>query len=63
VTLTLLNDVDNEEETFSVDVVPVVLVGDLDEPLWIPDREWSTWIKTDPLGYGKYLSALSGSLV
>jgi hypothetical protein len=59
VTFTLLNDVDNEEETFNVDVVPVILADNLDEPLWIPDREWSKWIKTDPLGYGKYLSALN----
>lgn len=59
VTFTLLNDVDNEEETFNVDVVPVILAENLDEPLWIPDREWSKWIKTDPLGYGKYLSALN----
>lgn len=58
-TFTLLNGVDNEEETFNVDVVPVILADNLDEPLWIPDREWSKWIKTDPLGYGKYLSALN----
>jgi len=59
VTFTLHNDVDNEEETFNVDVVPVILADNLDEPLWIPDKEWSKWIKTDPLGYGKYLSSLN----
>lgn len=46
-------------ELFAVDVVPAVLIGGANETFWIPDKEWNKWIKSNPLGYGKYLSALN----
>ncbi len=35
----------------TLDVVPVVLDGDGDEPLWIPDRPLKEWVKTHPKGH------------
>ena len=49
-----------ERQDFDVDVVPAVMSDKLTDPLWIPDKDWRRWIKTDPLGYGKYLSDLNG---
>ena len=47
-------------DAFHVDVVPVIRPGD--DPtavLEIPDREWTTWVPTQPLGYGKRLSEVN----
>jgi hypothetical protein len=46
-------------EPFAVDVVPSVLIEEVDETFWVPDKDWNKWIKSNPLGYGKYLSALN----
>lgn len=46
-------------ELFAVDVVPAVLIEGVNETFWIPDKEWNKWIKSNPLGYGKYLSTLN----
>lgn len=51
--------VEFDAEDFHLDVVPAWLRDGLDEPLWVPDSEWSTWVKSDPLGYGKTLSSLN----
>ncbi len=51
--------VEFDEEDFFLDVVPAWLRDGLDEPLWVPDREWSKWVKSDPLGYGDALSSLN----
>jgi hypothetical protein len=48
-----------EDRDFDIDIVPAVALDGLDQPLWIPDRDWSKWVKTDPLGYGEYLSELN----
>src|SRR5439155_13829066 len=51
----------SEEPSFHIDVVPVIRPGDdPNEILDIPDREWTRWVKTQPLGYGKRLSDLNG---
>jgi hypothetical protein len=41
----------SDDPTFHIDVVPVIRPGD--DPsaiLEIPDREWTTWVPTQPLG-------------
>ncbi len=58
-TFTLSNDIDQIDETFELDIVPVVALDGLDNPLWVPDWDWSKWIETDPLGYGKSLSVIN----
>ena len=50
----------SDAPSFHIDVVPVIRPGD--DPtaiLQIPDREWTTWVPTQPLGYGKRLSELN----
>lgn len=48
-----------EQDDFDVDVVPVTAPNGLDQPLWVPDRGWNKWVKTDPLGYAASLSKLN----
>lgn len=48
-----------DEEDFHLDIVPAWLRDGIDEPLWVPDREWSRWVESDPLGYGGALSNLN----
>jgi hypothetical protein len=48
-----------DEEDFHLDVVPAWLRDSIGEPLWVPDREWSRWVRSDPLGYGDALSNLN----
>jgi len=48
-----------KEESFAMDIVPAVLIDGINEVFWIPDKEWNKWIKSNPLGYGKYLSTLN----
>jgi hypothetical protein len=51
----------SDDPAFHIDVVPVIRPGD--DPnaiLHIPDREWTRWVLTQPLGYGKRLSDLNG---
>lgn len=40
-----------------MDIVGAVADGGLEEPLQVPDREKKNWITSDPLGYGRSLSA------
>lgn len=50
----------SDDPSFHIDVVPVIRPGD--DPtaiLDIPDREWTRWVPTQPLGYGQRLSALN----
>src|SRR4030067_3870088 len=48
-----------EEEPLDIDIVPAVLKGEIDDTLWVPDKDWNKWIESNPLGYGKYLSGLN----
>lgn len=48
-----------EDEDFHLDIVPAKMPDGIDESLWVPDREWSKWIESDPLGYNKALSTLN----
>jgi hypothetical protein len=50
-----------EESDFDLDVVPAIALDSLDEPLDIPDKDWSRWVKTHPLGYAERLSELNGN--
>lgn len=50
-----------EDEDFHLDVVPARLCDGIDQPLLVPDREWSRWITSDPLGYGGALSELNAA--
>lgn len=40
-----------------MDIVGAVASEGTDKPLWVPDRQKKKWIQSDPLGYGKSLSA------
>lgn len=40
-----------------MDIVGAVAEDGLDNPLWIPDRQKKEWVRSDPLGYGRSLSA------
>lgn len=44
---------------FDLDIVPAVAQDGIGEPLVIPDRDWSRWVETDPLGYADCLSKLN----
>jgi hypothetical protein len=48
-----------DQHDFNMDVVPAVAFNGIDMPLEIPDKDWSKWVKTDPLGYADCLSALN----
>lgn len=50
-----------DNEDFHLDVVPALVPDGTDHPLLVPDREWGTWVKSDPLGYGKALSKLNAA--
>lgn len=50
-----------EEADFDLDIVPAVAPKGLDNPLLIPDKDWSKWVETHPLGYGQQLSDLNGA--
>jgi hypothetical protein len=53
--------VEFDNEGFHLDVVPALIPDGTHEPLLVPDREWSKWVKSHPLGYGKALSALNAA--
>lgn len=48
-----------EKSAFDLDVVPAVALDGLNEPLDIPDKDWSRWVKTHTLGYAESLSELN----
>lgn len=48
-----------DDEDFHLDVVPAWLKNGIDQPLWVPDREWKRWVESDPLGYRSALSELN----
>jgi hypothetical protein len=48
-----------EDADFDLDIVPAVVPDGLDKPLLIPDKDWSKWVETHPLGYGRQLSELN----
>jgi hypothetical protein len=47
------------EADFHLDIVPALIPNGVDEPLLIPDKDWGTWVDSDPLGYGRALSQLN----
>lgn len=49
-----------DEYDFDLDIVPAIAVRGIDKPLTIPDRDWSRWVETHPLGYADKLSELNG---
>jgi hypothetical protein len=49
------------DEDFHLDVVPAWLRDGIDKPLLVPDREWSRWVASDPLGYSGALSELNAA--
>ncbi len=49
-----------DEHDFDLDIVPAVAIQGIDKPLAIPDRDWSRWVDTHPLGYADKLSELNG---
>lgn len=50
-----------EKHDLFIDIVPVRFTTDkTTDVLLIPDREWSKWVNTQPLGYADSLSTLNG---
>ncbi len=49
-----------DEHDFDLDIVPAIVERGIDKPLIIPDRDWSQWVETHPLGYADKLSELNG---
>lgn len=47
------------EPGFDLDIVPAVAMNGTDKSLEIPDRDWSKWVSSHPLGYGDALSKLN----
>lgn len=47
------------EPGFDLDIVPAVAMNGTDKALDIPDRDWSKWVSSHPLGYGDALSELN----
>jgi len=48
-----------EKSAFDLDIVPAVALDGLNEPLDIPDKDWSRWVKTHALEYAESLSELN----
>ena len=48
-----------DEPDFDLDIVPAIAITSMSEPLIIPDRDWSRWVETHPLGYADKLSELN----
>jgi hypothetical protein len=48
---------DFHNHSFCMDVVATVADKGVRKPLWIPDRQKKEWVRSDPLGYGRTLSA------
>jgi len=44
----------SSDETVYLDVVPAVTPDGIDKVLWVPDRDKSKWIKSNPIGYVEY---------
>jgi hypothetical protein len=51
---------DFHAHSLRMDLVAAVAVDGIDQPLQIPDRHQQEWIVSDPLGYGRSLSAANG---
>lgn len=47
------------DDAFEIDVVPAVAEDEIEDVLRVPDRQRSTWLDSQPLGYGKALSNLN----
>jgi hypothetical protein len=45
-------------ESFHIDVVPVIRHGEKTGVLRIPDREWTRWDDTQPIGYAEALNVI-----
>jgi hypothetical protein len=48
-----------EDKDFHLDVVPAIVPKEIDQELYIPDKSWGKWIKSNPIGYCRYLSELN----
>lgn len=49
------------EQDFHLDVVPCIAPDGLNEPLWVPDREFNRWIPSHPLGVVQQVTDLEGT--
>jgi len=47
-------------QDITIDIVGAVAADGLERPLLIPDRQKAEWVLSDPLGYGRSLSANNG---
>jgi hypothetical protein len=39
-----------EDRDFHLDIVPFIAPDDMDKPLYVPDKGYDQWVKSDPLG-------------
>jgi hypothetical protein len=47
-----------EGSDFHLDIVPFIAPNGLDKPLYVPDKGFNQWIKSDPLGFVRLISDL-----
>lgn len=48
-----------ENEDFHLDIVACIAPDGFDEPIWVPDRGYDTWIESHPLGVVKLIKELN----
>lgn len=51
-----------KDPDFFIDVVPIRAPTGVEETLWVPDREWSSWVKTWCVPYVGFFHELNGQL-
>lgn len=50
---------DEEDASLTLDIIPAVLTGDIDEKLLVPDIQEDSWIESHPKGHLKFTSDLN----
>ena len=48
-----------KDEEFHVDAVPCIALDDIEGVVYVPDRNWNEWIKSQPIGYVKLITDLN----
>ena len=48
-----------KDEEFHVDAVPCIAPDGIEDVIYIPDRDWNKWIKSQPIGYVQLITILN----
>lgn len=54
---------DEPDSELTLDIIPVVLTGNSDQKVLVPDRENDTWVESHPKGHLKFTSDLNSDAV